>query len=77
MFYGIGFSLSLLATIFFSFVSWDRSQMPYNEAGRYFDGFTVWHEQAVGAYAFLAVMALVVAIGLVVIFRKMAIGENS
>ena len=68
--YSVGFSLSLLATIFFSIVWWERDQMPYNEAGRYYDGFVVWHEQAVGVYALLVVVSLIVSVVMLVLFRK-------
>ncbi len=44
--------------------------MPYNDAGKYYDGFVVWHEQAVGVYALLAVVSFIVTVVMAVLFRK-------
>lgn len=70
VFCGIGFFLSLLATIMFSFVWWERVHMPYNEADRYYAGLVVLHEQAEGIYAFLAVVSFAVTLVFAVIFRN-------
>ena len=51
--------------------------MPYNEAGRYYDGFVVWHEQAVGVYALLAVVSLIVSVVMLVLFRKVQDGKGA
>lgn len=34
--------------------------MPYNEAGRYYDGLVVWHEQEVTAYAWLSIFSFII-----------------
>lgn len=38
---------------------WQKSGLPYNEAGRYYDGNVVWHEQGIVLYAFLSVFSLI------------------
>jgi len=47
-----------------------RNAMPYNEAGRYYDGTVVWHEQAVGFYMVLAVVSILVNIVIVMLYWK-------
>ena len=42
---------------FFTWLWWQRASMPYNEAGRYFDGVIVWHEQSVFIYALLSIFS--------------------
>ncbi len=36
--------------------------MPYNEAGRYFDGLVVWDEQGVIVYALLAIFSFMATV---------------
>ncbi|WP_444925280.1 hypothetical protein ACJJI4_11990 [Microbulbifer sp. TRSA002] len=77
VFYAISFALSLLVTVFFSVIWWKWHQMPYNETGRYWDGFVVWHEQAVGVYAGCAIVSLVVTVAMAIIYRKVGRSENT
>jgi hypothetical protein len=45
-------------------VAWQRAGLPYNEEGHYFDGLVNYHQQSVMAYAVLAGVALLLALGL-------------
>lgn len=45
-------------------VAWQRAGLPYNEEGHYFDGLVNYHHQSVLAYAVLAGVALLLALGL-------------
>lgn len=45
-------------------VAWRRAGLPYNEEGHYFDGLVNYHQQSVLAYAVLAIVALLLALGL-------------
>ncbi len=49
--------ISAIAFAFFTWLWWQRASMPYNEAGRYFDGLIVWHEQSVSIYALLSIFS--------------------
>lgn len=44
--------------------------MPYNESGRYHDGFVIWHEQSVGVYAVLLVASIVMNVAIAMLYRK-------
>lgn len=68
--YGVCCFVCLVATGFFSLTWWERLHMPYNEAGRYYDGLVVWHEQAVAMYGVLAVVSWLVTVVIAVIFYK-------
>ncbi len=61
------FKISILvitttALVSFTMLWWWRSNMPYNEAGRYYDGFVVWHEQGVILYALLPIFSFLVLV---------------
>lgn len=49
--------LSVVAFAVFTWVWWQRANLPYDEAGRYYDGLIVWHEQSVFIYALLSVFS--------------------
>jgi hypothetical protein len=66
----LGFMLSIGSSLLFSVLCWKRSQLPYNQSGRYFDGAIVWDEQAVTAYALLTLMSLLVALAIGIICLK-------
>lgn len=51
-------------------VAWQRASLPYNEEGHYFDGLANYHEQSVLAFAAMAVVALLVALGFAWVHRK-------
>ena len=62
--------LSLSAFILFT-LRWSRFNMPYNETGRYFDGFIVWDEQGVIVYALLSIFSFMVTVTMgYMIWRK-------
>ena len=52
------------------YVAWQRSGLPYNEQGQYFDGLVNYHQQSVLVYAVLAFAALLLALGLAWLHRK-------
>ncbi len=63
--------LSLSAFIIFTLIWWSRFNMPYNEAGRYFDGFVVWDEQGVIVYALLSILSFMATVTMgYIIWRK-------
>ncbi len=45
-------------------VAWQLAGLPYNEEGHYFDGLVNYRQQSVLAYAALAGVALLLALGL-------------
>lgn len=49
--------ISAATFAFFTWLWWQRANMPYDEAGRYFDGLVVWHEQSVFVYALLSIVS--------------------
>lgn len=51
----LALAISVTAFTLFTWLWWQRANMPYNEAGRYFDGTIVWHGQSVFIYALLSV----------------------
>ena len=59
--------LSLSAFIIFTLIWWSRFNMPYNEAGRYFDGTVVWDEQGVMVYALLVILSFIATVTMVYI----------
>ena len=52
-------AISVIAFVLFTLLWWWRNNMPYNEAGRYYDGFVVWHEQGVILYASFSIVSFV------------------
>lgn len=68
--------LSLSAFIFFTLTWWSRLTMPYNEAGRYFNGAVVWDEQGVIVYALLSMITFMatVTMGYIIWVKK---GNNT
>ena len=46
----------------FTWLWWQRANMPYNEAGRYYDGLVVWHEQSVFIYALLSILSFFILV---------------
>lgn len=56
MFFIILFVFSSLGFVASAWLWWKRSNLPYNEEGRYFDGLVVYEEQGVSAYLVLAVI---------------------
>ncbi len=63
--------ISATAFVLFTRLWWLRANMPYDEAGRYFDGLVVWHEQSIFIYALLSIISffMLLAIGYL-IWRK-------
>lgn len=55
----LALAISAIAFVLLTLLWWWRSNMPYNEAGRYYDGFVVWHEQGVILYAVLSIFSFV------------------
>ena len=51
--------VSSVAFALFTLQWWQRFNMPYNEAGRYFDGLVVFDEQGVVVYALLSIFYFV------------------
>ena len=51
-------------------VAWQRAGLPYNEEGHYFDGLVNYHQQSVLAYAVMAVVAFLLALGLAWVARR-------
>ena len=51
--------ISSVAFALFTLLWWQRFNMPYNDAGRYFDGLVVFHEQGVVVYALLSCFCFV------------------
>lgn len=49
--------ISAVAFALFTRLWWQRANMPYDEAGRYYDGLIVWHEQSVFIYALLSIFS--------------------
>jgi hypothetical protein len=47
-----------------AYVAFERAGLPYNEEGDYFDGLVNYHQQSVLAYAVMAFVALLLALGL-------------
>ena len=58
----LALSISTIAFILFSLLWWERKSMPYNEVGRYYDGFVIWHEQGVILYALLYIFSFVAVV---------------
>ena len=56
MFSIILFVFSSLGFVASAWLWWKRSNLPYNEEGRYFDGLVVYEEQSVSTYLVLAVI---------------------
>lgn len=50
----LALAVSTVAFTLFTLLWLQRFNMPYNEAGRYFDGVIVFHEQGVVVYALLS-----------------------
>ena len=57
-------ALSAVLGCVLALVAWQRSGLPYNEQGHYFDGLVNYHQQSVLVYAVLAATALLFALGL-------------
>lgn len=53
-----------------AYVAFERAGLPYNEEGHYFDGLVNYHQQSVLAYAVMAVVTLLLALGLVWVHLK-------
>jgi len=47
-------------------LAWQRADLPYNEAGRYFDAATgvVYHQQGVAIWATIAAVSVLAGVGL-------------
>ena len=61
------FSMILFVFSSFGFVAsawlwWQRSNLPYNEEGRYFDGLVVYDEQSASAYLVLALVFFLISL---------------
>ena len=68
----ISFALPASTFVLTALIWWQRSQMPYNEQGRYFDGLVVYEAQSVGFYAALALFSLIMTLSAAYwIFRRM------
>ncbi len=44
--------------------------MAYDEAGRYYDGVVVWHEQSVVVYALLSIFSFIVVVTIGYLFWR-------
>lgn len=49
--------VSAAVFVLFTWLWWQRTNMPYDETGRHYDGLTVWHEQSVLIYALLSIFS--------------------
>jgi hypothetical protein len=56
--------LTGLVTAAFSFLWWNRYNMPFNSEGRWYDGEVVYHESAVFVYGLLAIGSAALTMGL-------------
>lgn len=67
--------ISTIAFILFSLSWWKRKSISYNEAGRYFDGIVVWHEQDIVVYALFSIISFVAAVAMAyLVCRKSNVG---
>lgn len=53
-----------------AYVAFARAGLPYTEEGYYFDGLVNYHQQSVLAYAVMALVALLLALGLAWVARR-------
>ena len=65
-----GIILNLIISTLFAIIWYKRSQLPYNELGRYYDWQVVWHEQTVGVYALISVIFFIIVIIFTYFFVK-------
>ncbi len=53
-----------------AYVAFERAGLPYNVEGNYFDGLVNYHQQSVLAYAVMAVVTFLLALGLAWVHLK-------
>jgi len=62
--------ISILSTLLFGYLFYERSNMDYGPEGTYHDGIVVYHIQAMEFYGFLFFFSLIVLIILIFLIRK-------
>ena len=61
---GLALGLVTATGLLFAWLWWQRSTLPYNEEGRYFDGLVVYDQQSVAVFGGLAIILFLIALGI-------------